>query len=669
MSLESCFWHGDASRGSAADQAIRALAGGASGWLEIEEDTVPAGHIERVLRRAAPAVLVLECGGVVALEKIRGRAAVLLAPDGRRVRIPLETLHSRLTSGISAAHEAGIAAILDDCGIRGRRRERARRALLKERFADTTVCAIHQLRTHPGSSFGRQLREAGLLKRLAAFSFAHLIDYGLWLLAWIAIGGAALGGRVDSGGLWAWGLLLAAIIPIRLWVAWCQGVLAIGVGGLIKQRLLAGALNLDADALRSEGVGRMLSRTLEAEAMESLALSGGLAALLAFLELSAAGVVLWFGAGEWRHAALLALWVVLSVAVSYGYVLRRSDWTRSRLAMTHELVERMTGHRTRLTQEPPEQWHQGEDDAMSGYARDSKRMDRLDAVLSAAVPRGWELAAVALLLVAWTGGSPAPASLAIAIGGTLLAGQSLRRLSAGLAQLAGAGIAWREVAPLFRSAAQRMPESTAPSACGEIVLDAVNLTFRYRREGAPILEKCNLRMRRGDFVLLEGESGSGKSTLASLIAGLRKPESGMLLACGLDLHSLGERGWRGRIAAAPQYHENHVLSAPMAFNLLMGRKWPPKESDLLEAESVCRELGLGPLLERMPGGLMQMVGETGWQLSQGEKSRLFLARALLQGGDLIVLDESFAALDPETLRQSLECVFRRAETLLVVAHP
>lgn len=143
----------------------------------------------------------------------------------------------------------------------------------------------------------------------------------------------------------------------------------------------------------------------------------------------------------------------------------------------------------------------------------------------------------------------------------------------------------------------------------------------------------------------------------------------MLLACGLDLHSLGERGWRGRIAAAPQYHENHVLSAPMAFNLLMGRKWPPKESDLLEAESVCRELGLGPLLERMPGGLMQMVGETGWQLSQGEKSRLFLARALLQGGDLIVLDESFAALDPETLRQSLECVFRRAETLLVVAHP
>ena len=88
-----------------------------------------------------------------------------------------------------------------------------------------------------------------------------------------------------------------------------------------------------------------------------------------------------------------------------------------------------------------------------------------------------------------------------------------------------------------------------------------------------------------------------------------------------------------------------------------------------EADVICRELGLGPLLQRMPAGLMQMVGETGWQLSHGERSRVFMARALLQGGDLIVLDESFAALDPENLRQALECVVKRARTLLVVAHP
>ena len=88
-----------------------------------------------------------------------------------------------------------------------------------------------------------------------------------------------------------------------------------------------------------------------------------------------------------------------------------------------------------------------------------------------------------------------------------------------------------------------------------------------------------------------------------------------------------------------------------------------------DAWQVCRELGLGPLIERMPGGLEQMVGETGWQLSQGERSRVFLARALLQGGEAVLLDESLAALDPDNMRQCLECVFRRAKTLLVIAHP
>jgi ABC-type transport system involved in cytochrome bd biosynthesis fused ATPase/permease subunit len=101
----------------------------------------------------------------------------------------------------------------------------------------------------------------------------------------------------------------------------------------------------------------------------------------------------------------------------------------------------------------------------------------------------------------------------------------------------------------------------------------------------------------------------------------------------------------------------------------MGRDWPPRLEDMREAEAICRELQLGPLLERMPAGLLQMVGETGWQLSHGEKSRLYVARALLQRADVVVLDESFAALDPETLRQAVRCVLKRARTVLVIAHP
>ena len=160
-----------------------------------------------------------------------------------------------------------------------------------------------------------------------------------------------------------------------------------------------------------------------------------------------------------------------------------------------------------------------------------------------------------------------------------------------------------------------------------------------------------------------------QSSLVAILAGLRPPDSGFLLLHGLDPQTLGVSGWRRKIAVAPQFHENHVFSETFAFNLLMGRRWPASAQSMREAEAVCRDLGLAELLNRMPAGLMQMVGETGWQLSHGERSRMFIARALLQDADMVVLDESFAALDPENLRRCIECALNRSKTLLVAAHP
>ena len=222
-------------------------------------------------------------------------------------------------------------------------------------------------------------------------------------------------------------------------------------------------------------------------------------------------------------------------------------------------------------------------------------------------------------------------ALAIGLGHTPgLSG--VHKLATGMWHLAGASIAWEQVAPLFQAAARPelagapapalTPVSDASSSDGApTVLEAYELVFRYRDRGAPVLQGYSLRIRTGDRLLLEGPSGGGKSTLASVLTRPARARLRLLLLRGLDRYTLGAEGWRRRVVAAPQFHDNHVLTETFAFNLLMGRRWPPQPADLEAAEGLCRELGLDDLLSRMPGGLLQLVGEIGWQLSHGERSR------------------------------------------------
>jgi ATP-binding cassette subfamily B protein len=350
--------------------------------------------------------------------------------------------------------------------------------------------------------------------------------------------------------------------------------------------------------------------------------------------------------------------------------------------MTNDLTERMVGHRTRLAQEASQRWHDGEDEELERYLEMSRKMDSAAALLMALAPRGWLLLGMLGLTSAFVASQGLNITLAISLGGILLAYRALKRLSLGLISLADAIISWQQVAPLFQAAGRPQllgSPAIAPSAGShavqndesgnQAVMEAHDLVFRYRDRGEPVLKGCSVTVRRGDRLLLEGSSGGGKSTLMALLIGLRVPQSGLLLLHGLDRQTLGDEGWRQRVVSAPQFHENHVLAETFAFNLLMGRRWPPHEEDMHEASAICRELGLEPLLNKMPAGMLQMVGETGWQLSHGERSRVYIARALLQGAEVVIFDESFAALDPENVKLALDCVLRRARTLLVVAHP
>ena len=661
-----------APRGEIVAQVVAAAA---AFGLEGEPVSASYDRLDHLLREGGPALLAIEHQGGRRLALLlggRGGDCLLLGPDLAVHRRPRRELRRLLSEPVAARRRPQLHRLLTDAGIEPSRQARIGAAILERQLAGTHFEGFVLLRLPPSAPFVAQLRQARWGRRLALLLASQAATNVLSIVAWALIGWGALDGRIDPGWLMAWALLLATQIPLRLLGTATAGRLAIDGGALLKRRLLVGTLRLDPEEIRHQGAGGLLGRVLESQAVENLALGAGVSGLVALVELLLGLVILLATLPGLALLQLLATGLV--AALVYSVYLRRRRWTVDRLGLTQALTERLVGHRTRLVQEDPRRWHEGEDQAVARYHESSLRYDRRSVLTAALAGRGFLTVGLLLLGLTAVSGEASRPLLAAALGGLLTAERALIRLGQALASIHGAGIAWDQVAELFAAAtrdrgAQGLALAAAKAPPAATVVEAKGLVFRYPRRSAAVLREIDLRVGRGDHLLLEGASGSGKSTLGALLAGLRQPESGLLLAGGLDFATLGSDGWRRRIVAAPQFHENHVFVGTFAFNLLLGRGWPPSPADLVEAEALCEELGLGPLLQHMPAGLNQQVGETGWQLSHGERSRLYIARALLQRADLVILDESFAALDPATLKRCLECVIRRAPSLIVIAHP
>ncbi len=653
--------------------------------LEAEpvESTVPG--VVDLLRNAAPALLALPRPGgtdLLLLVGVRGGRVSLIGPDGRTRHCPVDALRAALCRPLEAPLAREIDPLLERAGVAPQRRAEARRAMQRTRLAAERIEVGWLLRGSASepmrSQFVRQRFPAQLLMLAAVL----LATVGLEIAGWRLIGAGVLDGRLDFGWLLAWALLMLSTVPLHTLAAGIESHLTLRASTLFKQRLLNGTLALDAAEVRQRGAGQWLGTVMEAQALESLLLNGGLSGLAALVELLVAAWVLSAGAGGIAHVAVLVVWLAVAVVLGVRQLRRQRVWTRQRLAMTHDLVERMVGHRTTLAQEPAARRDGRDDQRLMDYLGASQAMDHGGAWQAALVPGGWMLLGLLALVPAYVAGQATPGALAVGLGGVLLAQRALGGLSGAMAALGSAAIAWREAAVLFAAPGQstpgqhaavmppRAPQGEPASAVGDAapVIEASGLVFRHSPRGEPVLRGVDLVLRRGERVLLEGASGTGKSTLAALLSGLNTPDAGLLLLRGLDRASWGER-WQRWATEAPQFHENHIFGGSLAFNLLMGREWPPSPADMQLAADVCRELELSDLLQRMPAGLQQQVGETGWQLSHGERSRVFLARALLQRADLTILDESFAALDPQTLERCLRCVFERTSTLMVIAHP
>lgn len=649
--------------------------------LAVEAESVSFTYpdVDAMIQKIGPALVRLpgeNSPGFLAILKGRSRLSVI-GPDLSIRRISSDVLRNALTRDLEASIAEKIDNALDSAGVPEARRERARRSILREQLSDEHVGGCWLLRLSPGTNFLKQLRRAKIPGYLSKIVVLLLIAHIFNIFGWWVIGGGALSGSFEKDLLYVWGMVLFTAVPFQIFHMWLGSLLAIGSGSLFKRRLLFGSMQLEPEEIRDQGAGQFLGRIMESEALDSMALESGFVWLNAILQLFIAGWVLSKGAGGWTHALPLFGWMCVAFLISWRFYGYYRQWVFTYQEMTNDLVERMVGHRTRLAQEDHVHWHDEEDRILDRYLNLSEQKDRIRIHLNAFISHGWMIIGLAGIAWVFITEPESKAKLAVSLGGILLASQALTAFVDGVKSIIAVKLAWEQAGPLFKAASRQTDISAVlPGSLAETHIDGKqpllvmrDVVFRYQEHGRTIVKDCRLSVYKGDRLLLEGPSGGGKSTLAALAAGLRFPESGLMLLRGMDRQTMGIEQWRKRIVSAPQFHENHVFTGTFAFNLLMGRVWPPKKEDLEEAETVCRELGLGNLLDKMPAGLQQMVGESGWQLSHGEQSRLFIARALLQKSDIIILDESFAALDPENLAISIKCVFKRAPALVVIAHP
>jgi ATP-binding cassette subfamily B protein len=625
-----------------------------AGWSDDPHD---------VIRRLVPGLLLLPTG-TLAIVEVAPWSVRLLGPDRRIHRRTARTVGEAVTKPVRDALTGEVEDLLSALGPHD---GRTRQALQRSRLRSHVLDGAWALRPGAGAPLRSAVRSRRLVRRASGFAFAALAGYALFVASWAVLGHAALTGTIDGAALVWWAALLALSAGLRVTATWLEGAVGISTGQVLRQRVLVGALQLDPDDIRRQGVGQLTGRVLESQVVEDAAVGGGLLAVLGAAELAVAVIVLTRGAAPRALPLLLAAWVLIAAWVGCHHLGAARRWTAGRLSLTDSIVERIVGHRTRIVQCPPSSWHDGESNALQSHEDATRRLDRRRLGLAAVVTRGWVLTSLVVLSI--SGGTQA--GYAVAIGGVLLAFYALGRSATAFVQLADVVVAAGQMQPLLAAARpparpSGAPHSTTVNGRAPAGLAGQGLCFRRPGRDRPVLADCDVELPRGTRMVVEGASGAGKSTLVSVLAGLLTPDAGSLELCGRSVEEIGERVWRRRVSLSPQFHENHLMLGSLAFNLLLGRGWPPTASDLEDAWAMCQRLGLGPVLERMPSGLEEMVGDCGWQLSEGERSLVYVARSLLQRPDVILLDESFGSLDPVTLATALPCVVHGSQTLVVI---
>lgn len=204
---------------------------------------------------------------------------------------------------------------------------------------------------------------------------------------------------------------------------------------------------------------------------------------------------------------------------------------------------------------------------------------------------------------------------------------------------------------LGTSSTRDVPVSGASAIQGAIAVQ--DLSFRYPGSPLPLLSGIQFTVPKSSLTVLAGPSGCGKTTLLRLLAGLLTPESGQITRADA-------------LSYVPQ--EPHLYNATLFENITLFQQGYDEASVHKALKALC----LSDWAEALLQGLMTPLGEGGQSLSQGQRKRLGLARALVQDRPLILLDEPTAALDERTAATIREVLLALKEsgrhTLFVISH-
>lgn len=192
-----------------------------------------------------------------------------------------------------------------------------------------------------------------------------------------------------------------------------------------------------------------------------------------------------------------------------------------------------------------------------------------------------------------------------------------------------------------------------------------NVTFKY--EGSfchNIFENLSISFPCNKTTAIVGNSGSGKTTLIKLILGFYFPQVGDIYIDDVSIKQIGINSWRKQCGVVLQ--DGKIFSGTITENITLGSDFIDEKRIEYVAKLAC----IDEFIQKQPGKYMMKIGSTGMELSQGQKQRLLIARALYKDPKLLIFDEATSALDTANERCIMDNLndFFKGRTVIVVAH-